>query len=374
MMGGLEAVTRLRLCSFSLLCMWGALLAGCSADSPPQKNVLRVTAQRVEMLPAVVQTVLTGDIQARFVSELAFPSAGKVTLLPVDVGDRVVAGQLLGRLDPLELRTTLETSEAQVQALQAQLALARADHARQARLLPKGYTNRSEYERSLAALKGAEAELMTAMARRQVATDAVADAELLAVADAVVVARAVSAGEVVQAGQVVLSLAHDDAPEAVFDWYEALPAGLQIGAPLSVHALGDPAGTVVGHLREIAPSVSSHSGTVRLRVSLPAQARAWPLGSVVSASLGEPLGRVVALPWAALSRDRGQPAVWLIDAQQRVSLVPVQVARYDAGQVLVAAGLQEGDLVVARGGQLLYPGQRVEIASLLAASDQVSGP
>ena len=81
------------------------------------------------MLPAVVQTVLTGDVQARFVSELAFPGAGKVTLLPVD-GERMVAGQLLGRRDPLELRTTLETSEAQVQALQVRLALARADHAR----------------------------------------------------------------------------------------------------------------------------------------------------------------------------------------------------------------------------------------------------
>lgn len=373
MMGGLEAVARLRLYPVSLLCLWSALLAGCSADSPPQKNAVRVTAQRVELLPAVAQTVLTGDVQARFISELAFPSAGKVTLLPVDVGDRVAAGQLVGRLDPLDLRATLDTSEAQVQALQARVALARADHARQARLLPKGYTNRSEYERAQAALKGAEAELMTAMARRQVATDAVADAELLAVADGVVVARAVSAGEVVQAGQVVLSLAHDEVPEAVFDWYEALPPGLQVGAPISVHALGDPGRTVIGQVREIAPSVSARSGTVRLRIALPAEARSWPLGAVVSANLGEPLGPVVALPWAALSRDQGRPAVWRIDALQRVNLVPVQVSRYDAGQVLVADGLQDGDLVVTGGGQLLYPGQRIAVASVLTASDAEPG-
>lgn len=369
MMGVSEAVARLKLYPLSLLWFWGALLAGCSADLPPQKNAVRVMAQRVELVSGVAQTVLTGDVQARFVSELAFPSAGKVTLLPVDVGDRVVAGQLLGRLDPVDLRANLETNEAQVQALQARVELARADHERQVRLLPKGYTNRNEYERAKAALKGVEAELMTAMARRQVAADAAADADLRAVADGVVVARSVSAGEVVQAGQVVLSLAHDESPEAVFDWYEALPSGLQVGAPIPVYALGDSGREVIGQVREIAPSVSARSGTVRLRVSLPAEAKSWPLGSVVSANLGEPLGLVVALPWDALSREQGRPAVWRIDAQQRVSLVQVQVSRYDAGRVLVAAGLQDGDLIVARGGQLLYPGQRVEVAGVLAASD-----
>lgn len=366
---GLDAVTRmglLRITVFGLL----ALVVGCSAEPPPEKTAVRVVAQQVAQVAGLAQTVLTGDVQARFVSELAFPSAGKVAQLSVDVGDKVVTGQMLGRLDPLELRATLDISEAELQALQARVDLARADYSRQARLLPQGYTNRNEYERAQAALKGAEAELMTATARHQLARDAVADADLLALADGVVVARPVAPGEVVQAGQVVLSLAHDEAPEAVFDWYEALPTGLVIGAPIHLHTLSEPAREISGLVREIAPSVSASSGTLRIRVSLPAEAWHWPLGTVVAARLAESLGPVVVLPWAALSRDQGQPAVWRIDAQQRVSLSRVEVSRYETGRVLVTAGLRDGDLVVAQGGQLLYPGQQVEVANVLA----ISGP
>ncbi|VXC73105.1 RND family efflux transporter, MFP subunit [Pseudomonas sp. 8Z] len=366
---GLEAVARLKLYHWALAWLCGTLLLGCSAELPPQKPAVRVLVQRVEQVPGVAQTVLTGDVQARFVSDLAFPSAGKVTQLLVDVGDKVVVGQLLGRLDPLDLRATLETSTAQVQALQARVELARGDYARQARLLPQGYTNRNEYERTEAALKGAEAELMTAIARRQVAKDAVADADLRALADGVVVARPVSAGEVVQAGQMVLSLAQDEAPEAVFDWYEALPSGLEEGTSIALSALSEPGREAVGQVREIAPSVSASSGTLRLRVSLPAESGPWPLGSVVVAHLRETLGSVVVLPWASLSRHQGKPAVWRLDAEQRVTLVDVEVLRYESGRVLVAAGLQDGDLVVAQGGQLLYPGQQVEVAGVLAVAD-----
>lgn len=365
---GLEAAMRLDWRRFVVLGLIGALTLGCSAESVPEKPSVRVLAQRVVQVPGRAHSLMSGDVQARFVSDLAFPSTGKVVQLAVDVGDRVVAGQVLGRLDPVELRATLELSEADVQALQARVELARADHARQARLLPKGYTNRNEYERAQAALQGAEAELRTATARRQVARDALADADLLALADGVVVARPVAAGEVVQAGQVVLSLAHDAAPEAVFDWYEKLPAGLQVGAPIHLYSLNEPAREIIGQVREIAPRVSARSGTLRIRVSLSDEAARWPLGTVVVARLNEPLGPVAVLPWAALSRDQGQPAVWRIDAQQRVSLAPVEVARYESGRVLVAAGVQDGDLVVAQGGQLLYPGQRVEVAGVLAAS------
>ena len=374
MSGGFDADVHLSLCQGFVLALLVALTPGCSAELPPEKGAVRGVAQRVTQVAGVVQTMLTGDVQARFVSELAFPSAGKVTQLSVDVGDKVVAGQVLARLDPVELRATLELSEAELQALRARVDLARADYSRQARLLPQGYTNRNEYERSQAALKGAEAELITATARRQVALDALADADLLALADGVVVARPVAPGEVVQAGQVVLSLAHAEAPEAVFDWYESMPRGVAIGASIHLHTLSDPTREVVGRVREIAPSVSTHSGTLRIRVSLPDDAVGWPLGTVVVARLAEPLGAVAALPWAALSRDQGKPAVWRIDAEQRVSLTPVEVARYETGQVLVASGVQDGDLVVAQGGQLLYPGQRVEVASVLAASTDMVQP
>jgi hypothetical protein len=45
----------------------------------------------------------------------------------------------------------------------------------------------------------------------------------------------------------------------------------------------------------------------------------------------------------------------------------VEVVRFEAGRVLLASGLAQGDRVVAHGGQLLYPGQAVEVANMSEA-------
>lgn len=307
---------------------------------------------------------MTGDIQARFVSELSFRGSGKVSAFFVDSGDEVTAGQVLARLDPVEQQAALDISNVEVEALDARVKLARADYLRQQRLMPKGYTNRNDYERTHAALQSAEAELMTAKARRQVVSDGLQDAALVAVADGLIVARGIEPDEVVQAGQSVLSLAHAGTRDAVFDLYEGMPAMAEVGAPLRLHALGDPAYEVEGHVREIAPMVSADSGTLRLRLTLPAEAPAWPLGTPVVARLPAPTEAIVSLPWPALTRDGDLPAVWRLDDQQRARLTVVEVVRFEAGRVLLASGLAQGDRVVAAGGQLLYPGQRVEVASM----------
>ncbi|SEP70601.1 RND family efflux transporter, MFP subunit [Pseudomonas cuatrocienegasensis] len=318
-------------------------------------------------MPDTPSTLLTGDIQARFVSELSFRSSGKVSAFFVDSGDEVTAGQVLARLDPVEQQAALDISNVEVEALDARVKLARADYRRQQRLMPKGYTNRNDYERAHAALQSAEAELMTARARRQVVSDGLQDAALVAVADGLIVARSIEPGEVVQAGQSVLSLAHAGARDAVFDLYEGMPAMAGVGAPIRLHALGDPGHEVEGHVREIAPMVSADSGTLRMRLTLPAETPAWPLGSTVVARLPVPTEAIVSLPWPALTRDGDLPAVWRLDDQQRARLTVVEVVRFEAGRVLLASGLAQGDRVVARGGQLLYPGQAVEVASLSAA-------
>ncbi|RML82563.1 putative RND efflux membrane fusion protein [Pseudomonas savastanoi] len=93
---------------------------------------------------------------------------------------------------------------------------------------------------------------------------------------------------------------------------------------------------------------------------------------MVSARLQVRSQRAYALPWSALSRAKGQPAVWQVDAQARVKLTRVNVLRYEQGQVIVSEGLSEGDRVVSRGLQFLYPGQRVEVAERVPVEVAVS--
>ncbi|GAO96193.1 RND family efflux transporter MFP subunit [Pseudomonas syringae pv. actinidiae] len=105
---------------------------------------------------------------------------------------------------------------------------------------------------------------------------------------------------------------------------------------------------------------------------MPDAAIAPALGSVVSARLQTRSQRAFALPWSALSRTQGQPAVWRLDDQAKVRLTRVKVLRYEQGQVIVSEGLNEGDRVVSRGLQFLYPGQQVEVAEQASVKPTVS--
>ncbi|ALD96794.1 MULTISPECIES: efflux RND transporter periplasmic adaptor subunit [Pseudomonas] len=347
-------------------------LSACSAGKPAEKALVRVVAQPVALLNVASSVTLTGDIQARKVTEQSFRVSGKLIKRYADVGDRVRVGQVLARLDAREQKTELASASAEVAVRQSRLYLAEQNYQRQQVLLPKGYTNLSEYQKARSGLDSARADLAALQAQQANAREQVGYTELFAAADGVVTARYAEEGQVVQAATTIFSVAHDGEREAVFSAYESLLRADQTGAAVIVSPLGQPEIQLTGIIREITPIVSAANGTLRVRVALQGAAAPLALGSVVSARLQTQSQIAFALPWSVLSRTQGQPAVWRVDAEARVRLTPVKVLRYEQGQVIVSEGLSEGDRIVSRGLQFLYPGQRVEVAERAPAENPVS--
>ena len=86
------------------------------------------------------------------------------------------------------------------------------------------------------------------------------------------------------------------------------------------------------------------------------------LGSTVTGTVKLEGAAGIAIPASALTRAQGQPAVWIVDsAASTVSLHPIDVERYDLARVIVAQGLEPGDVVVTAGVQALRPGQKVRL-------------
>ncbi|WP_122433587.1 efflux RND transporter periplasmic adaptor subunit [Pseudomonas viridiflava] len=346
-------------CTFALTLSLGA----CSAGKAPEKVPVRVTVQTVQSQEIATHVVLSGDIQARKITDQSFRVSGKLVKRFVDVGDRVHVNQVLARLDPREQRTGLESASADVAVRESRLRLAEQNYQRQQRLLPKGYTNLSEYQQARSSLESARGDLASFKAQLATAREQVGYTELVAVANGVITARQAEEGQVVQAAAPVFSLAHDGEREAVFAAYESLLGTDRIGDRVTISPVGQPGLELIGRIREITPIVSAASGTLRVRVALPETSDAPGLGSVVSARLDNRAQRAFVLPWSALTRTQGQPAVWRVDDKSHVSLQRVRVLRYEQGQVLVAEGLSEGDQVVSQGLQFLYAGQKVEVAT-----------
>jgi multidrug efflux pump subunit AcrA (membrane-fusion protein) len=83
---------------------------------------------------------LTGHVQAEDEPALAFRIGGRMIERPVNVGDRVEAGQVLAKLDPENELNALRSAESALAAAQGQLTYARGDFERQRQLLANGHT------------------------------------------------------------------------------------------------------------------------------------------------------------------------------------------------------------------------------------------
>ncbi|MDI2533754.1 triclosan efflux RND transporter adaptor protein TriA [Pseudomonas aeruginosa] len=324
----------------AILC--AGLLVGCGAEPPAEEHV-RVLAQTVKMAEFASATSITGDIQARVQADQSFRVGGKIVERLVDVGDHVAAGQVLARLDPQDQRSNVENAQAAVAAQQAQSKLADLNYQRQKALLPKGYTSQSEYDQALASVRSAQSSLKAAQAQLANARDLLSYTELRASDAGVITARQAEVGQVVQATVPIFTLARD-------------------GERITVSLLGKPEVTASGKVREITPTVDERSGTLKVKVGLDSVPAEMSLGSVVNASVAAPAEHSVVLPWSALSKVGEQPAVWLLDQQGKARLQPVRVARYASEKVVIDGGLEAGQTVVTVGGQLLHPGQVVEVA------------
>lgn len=338
-----------------------AVLSGCGEEKPTEPQRPRVRIQQVEAQEFAAAVTLTGDVQARVQSDLSFRVDGKIIQRLVDVGDRVTARQVLARLDPKDLQTSVDSARAAVAAEQARVNQTSAAFVRQQKLLPKGYTSQSEYDSAQAALRSSQSALAAAQAQLASAREQLSYTELVADAPGVITARQAEVGQVVQATVPIFGLARDGDRDAVFNVYEALFVEPPTEQSVPVSLLDNPQVKTLGKVREVTPAVSAQTGTLQVKVALQQLPKGMDLGSVVSAALSVPGSRSVELPWSALTKDLSEPAVWVVEGD-KANLRRVKVGRYLTGHVIISDGLKAGERVVTAGGQLLHPDMRVEVA------------
>ncbi len=346
---------------FLILLGASSVLGGCNASERPTREAVRVkvvAAKPTDLAPLIT---LTGEIKARFQNDASFRVSGKIVERTVDAGAHVMPGDLLARLEPNEQEANLKSAKAAVEAAEAQLKQVSAAFERQKSLLASGYTTRRDFDQAQEAYRTAQASLDTAKAQQTQAEDQLAYTQLKADTPGLITARYAETGQVVQAAQPVFTIARDGARDAVFDVDEALLTTPRGGLPIRITLASDPSVTADGSVREVAPTVNTNNGTIRVKIELKNVPPGMTLGAPVVASGRLKAGEGFAVPWDALFKAEGKPAIWIADPQSKaVSLRPVTVVRYEAGRVLLKDGLKTGELIVTAGSQMLWPGRIVD--------------
>lgn len=336
-------------------------LAACQNQEAAPSEGRPVRVVKVEAGKLANDIKLSGEIQAEKNVGLGFRIGGRVAERPVNVGDRVAAGQIVARLDPSLERNALTAAKATLEAARGEVNTTRNTFERQERLMAQGFTTRPRFDQSLKAQEAAQAQLEDAEAQVELAQDRLGFTELRAGVSGVVTARSIEPGEVVQAGQVVLQLAREDGRDAVFNVPATLLETLEGDTPIRVALAEAPTVRAFGRVREVAPQADPVTRTFAVRIGLIDPPEEMRLGSTVVGTMELTSASIVSVPASALTQQDLSPAVWIVDpVKSTVSLRNVDVLRFDPGLVIVSQGLEPGDVIVSGGIQALHPGQRVQ--------------
>jgi len=339
------------------------LLPGCRrAEEPPPPEIRPVRVMTVMKLAAGETVSLTGTVQAQTEVNYAFRIDGRMIDRPVRVGDAIRPGQLLARLDASNEEASLASARAQLAAARAQATEQRNNYNRQKQLLAQRFISQAAFDQIAANLQSAEAGVISAQSQVELAQNRVSYTRLVADAPGTVAAVGAEPGEVVPAGRMVVQAARKEGRDAVFD----VPAQIKDRAPsnpeITVALTTDPNVTAKGRVREVSPRADPVTGTFKVRIGLIDAPAGLRLGSTVTGSMRMETAAAIELPGSALVRAGAQSAVWVVDPKtQTVAQRPIRVAGHDAERVVVAEGLEQGDLVVTAGVQALHPGQKVRL-------------
>lgn len=325
-------------------------------EKAPRTVVVRAVSQAT-LVPTL--TVYSGDVRARYETDLAFRIGGKIVERRVDVGERVRRGEVLARLDPQDVRLAASAAASRVAAAEADLALARAELERSKSLRGRNFISESALDTQRTAMQAAEARLRQARAESATAGNQTEYASLEADHDGVVVATPAEAGEVVTAGQAVVRVARLDEREVSINVPESRIAELAVGSRATVRLWSAPQREYAGTVREVAPAADPATRSYAVRVSVPRADAALSLGATATVAFAAPSQAQAVLPLPALTRIDGQPTVWVVDDASTVHPVRVEPGEFREGGVVIRAGLPAGARVVVAGVHRLVEGETV---------------
>ena len=288
--------------------------------------------------------------------------AGRIVRVLVDVGDRVTTGQPLAIIESSDVTAAL----ARYRTASAREAAARKAAGRAVRLLELRAISLAETE-----VRGADAEAAAAeaeAARQDLirlgldpdvsASTAHGPAEIPVSApmSGVVLSSAISPGLLLEKDASVFEIADLSRVWAITDVYEKDLGEIRENGEVEVLTDAYPGVVFTGTIALVEPVLDEASRTAHVRVLLDNRSGKLRPGMFVTVSVplqGASDLKAAAVPAEAVQKISGLPAVFVQTAPGRFELRPVELGREAHGMVEIRNGLQEGEMVVAKGAFVL---------------------
>jgi len=349
-----------------VILMVGSLGAGGWYYAQRQQRAGAVPAASAKVDTAVVETRnikfainAAGDITPAEQVSVRPEVNGKIEVLPVDVGDRVKAGQLLFKLDDRELQTQRQQEEKNVERSRLQLGQAERDYQRARQLFEGKLISQELFEDSRTKFDLAKNELALREKSLELILERLRKTEVMAPFDSTILTRPISVGQAVSgsggfnAGTEVLTIANLNDLIVNAHINQADVTRLHVDQQVEVTVEAVSGLKVIGKVERIAPQSTLKNNIRGFAARILLKDVGQQIRPGMSANISIPVAsadNVVAAPLAAVFTETNPATreierhVWVRkdEAWERRS-VKIGVSDYFFAEV--TSGLQAGEVV-----------------------------
>lgn len=340
------------------------LLTGCGGKNRsgtvnrPSVAGVTVTAVAKVETPDTYETA--GTIKAKTVSVLASKVMGMVTAVPVKLGDRVDAGQVLITIDDSDLSARAAAAEAAYREASQALAVADQNRAladityqRYQKLYAENAISRQQMDQTatqqrIASLEQARGQAAVDRARAEASAASVLQgfSRIVSPVNGVVTAKMIDEGSMAVPGVPLLTVEDTTAYTIEADIDENLAARVRVGQSAAV-IVGSGVPPYSATITEIAPAIDPAARKFHIKAQLSGNG----IRSGLYAKLQLPLGmkQAITLPAAAVVEKGQLTGVYVVAADGVITYRLVRTGRVYGDQVEILSGLDAGENVITGG-------------------------
>ncbi len=261
---------------------------------------------------SLTQTLgVSGTVKALNYAVIKAKVAGELKEVTVREGDRVNAGQVLARIDPIEYQQRWNQLKEQAAAAKYQLEIAQRQWDTNKALADQGFISKIALDNSQASLQSAIASHRAAIAGADVARKALDDSVLVAPFAGVIAVRSANPGERVGIDARVMELVDLSQLEIETPLTPSDSVDVRVGQTARIQ-IEDRPQMVSAKVKRISPSAQAGSRSVMVYLSIDSP-EGLRHGLFAKGQIQLKTVQALSLPLSAIRTDRAKPYVQVVE-------------------------------------------------------------
>lgn len=346
--------------------IWALLAIACGGPEETETVIRPVRTMVPASMQGELDRTFRGAIQASDQAAIGFKVGGRLSLMNVEVGDLVTAGQLLAELDATELELQLSKANAALAQAQASARVAKTNRDRVEALYVNNNASAAEVDAARANADATAAQTVASARQRDLAAQQLEDAQLHATRAGAVAKTIATEGELVGAGNPVVVITSGDRLEVLFAVPGNLIARVQRGMKAGVRLQTDGGDPIPATVTEV--GVVASGATFPVTAVFDDATDALRAGQPVVVDLSFPATEgqdALVIPLTAVGKDDEGSFVWVANpteaGQGSISRVAIETGTWSADGIEITQGLTGEERVVTAGVSRVYDGQIVRL-------------